>query len=248
VTDSQDRPVSNLKKDDFQLFEENAEQQIVSLSSDDAPASVGVVFDASGSMANKLTPSVAAVDQFFKTSLPGDQYLLVRFSDQPHFVTGFTDDITEISSWLHATRPSGWTALNDAVYMGIQKMKRGRNGRKALLILSDGGDNNSRYSAQEIRKLVREADVAVYAISFFQGSHLLESISAETGGRMIRLRNLQELPDAMEKLGREIRGQYILTYYSNNTQNDGKYRRLRVDVAAPMVHVSWRHGYYAPFD
>jgi Ca-activated chloride channel homolog len=115
-------------------------------------------------------------------------------------------------------------------------------------VLSDGGDNSSRYSAREIRELVREAGVDVYAISFFQGSRLLESISAETGGRMIQIHRLSQLPEAMEKLSRAIRNQYVLSYYSSNAQNDGKYRRVRVELRRPMLRVSWRHGYYAPLE
>ena len=246
VNDLLDRPITGLGKDDFHLFEDNVEQKIVYLSAEDAPASVGLIFDASGSMRNKIETSVAAVEQFFQTTLPGDEFLLVRFSDKPLLLTGFTDDVNLISGWLHSTQPRGWTALHDAIYLGIQKMKRAKNGRRALLVLSDGGDNNSRYSASELRDLVREADVRVYSISLLEGSRFLERISNETGGRMIRVHKLDELPDAMEKLSRDLRSQYLLGYYSSNTQNDGRYRRVQVQVNQPEVHASWRHGYYAP--
>lgn len=248
VTDSLDRPISGLRKDDFQLFEDNVEQNIAYLSTEEAPASVGLIFDSSGSMRNKIETSVAAVDQFFQTNVPGDEFLLVRFSTMPHLVTGFTDDTNEISSWLHAAHPEGWTALYDAIYLGIQKMKAAKNPRKALLILSDGGDNNSRYSALEIRNLVREADVRIYSLGLLQGSRFLEWISEESGGRMIQVRRLADLPDAMEKLSRDLRSQYVLGYYSSNLQNDGKYRRVRVQVKQPAVHASWRRGYYAPLE
>ncbi len=197
-------------------------------------------------MRNKIETSVAAVEQFFQTTLPGDEFLLVRFSDKPVLLTGFTDDINQISGWLHATQPGGWTALHDAMYLGIQKMKCAKNGRRALLVLSDGGDNNSRYSASELRELVREADVRIYSIGLLQSSHLLERISNETGGRMIRVRKLDELPDAIEKLSRDLRSQYLLGYYSSNTQNDGRYRKVQVQVNQPESRASWRHGYYAP--
>ena len=248
VTDSLDRPVDGLRKDDFQLFEDNLKQQIVSFSSEDAPASVGLIFDASGSMSNKIRASADAVDQFFKTTVPGDEFLLVRFSDKPQFTAGFTPNVEDISHWIHSTRPAGWTALNDAICLGIQKMKTAKNPRKILLVLSDGGDNNSRYSSREIRELVREAGVEIYSISFFQRSRLLENISAESGGRLVLVRHIGDLPDAVEKLSREIRTQYLLTYYSSNSQNDGKYRRVRVELAHPDLRVSWRRGYYAPVD
>lgn len=250
VTDSLDRPVEGLRQSDFRLFEDDVEQKIVYLSREEAPASVGLIFDASGSMRDKIETSVAAVDQFFETTLPGDEFLLVRFSDKPTLLTGFTDDTHEISGWLHSIRPKGWTALHDAVYLGIQKMRHARHSRKALLVLSDGGDNNSRYTAPEIRALVRESDVRIYSIGLqigmFQGGRFLERISDDTGGRMIRVRKLDELPDAMEKLSRELRSQYLLGYYSTNAQNDGRFRRVRVQVNHVTVHASWRRGYYAP--
>jgi len=248
VTDPLDRPVRDLRKDDFHLFEDNVEQNIAYLHTEEAPASVGLIFDASGSMRNKIETSVAAVDQFFQTNLPGDEFLLVRFSTLPHLLTGFTSDTTQISAWLHATEPSGWTALYDAIYLGIQKMKSAKNPRRALLILSDGGDNNSRYTASEIRSLVREADVRIYSLGLLQSSHVLERISDETGGRMLHVRKMGDLPDAMDKLSRDLRSQYVLGYYSSNPQNDGRYRHVRVQVTQPDVRASWRRGYYAPLE
>jgi Ca-activated chloride channel homolog len=252
VTDPIDHPIEGLRKEDFRLFEDDVEQEIIYLSAEDAPASVGLIFDASRSMRDKMATSVAAMDQFFQTTLPGDEFLLVRFSDKPVLITGFTDDTQEISGWLHSIRAGGWTALHDAIYLGVQKMKKARNSRKTLFILSDGGDNCSRYSAPEIRDLVREADVRVYSIGLLvgmlQGGRFLEKISEETGGRMIRVRKLDELPEAIEKLSRDLRSQYLLGYYSSNAQNDGRFRRVKVQVNHPTVHASWRRGYYAPME
>jgi len=246
VTDVAGRPMQNLKPEDFDLFEEGAKQQIVSLLIDDAPVSVGVVFDSSSSMVNKLAASADALDQFFQTSLPGDEFSLVRFSDSPNYLSGFTSDVHDISARLHSIRASGWTALNDAIYLSIQKMRPAHNSRKALLVLSDGGDNNSRYSKRELQQLVREADVQVYSVTFFEGSRLLESISNESGGRLVHVRSRSRLPDAIQTISHAMRSQYLLSYYSSNPQNDGKYRRIRVNVKNPALHVSWRHGYYAP--
>ncbi len=248
VTDRLDRPVRGLRKESFQLFEDNVEQKVAYLSMEEAPASVGIIFDASGSMRNKIETSVAAVDQFFQTDLPGDEFLVVKFSTLPYLLTGFTADTQTISGALHATQAQGWTALYDAIYLGIQKMKVSKNPRRALLILSDGGDNNSRYTAGEIRNLVREADVRVYCLGLLQGSRFLERISEESGGRMIQVHRMADLPDAMEKLSRDVRGQYVLGYYSTNAQNDGRYRHVRVQVNQPEVHASWRRGYYAPLE
>lgn len=250
VTDLWDRPIEGLQKTDFHLYEDNVEQKIVYLSGEDAPASVGLIFDASGSMRDKIETSVAAIEQLFTTTQPGDEFLLVRFSDRPRLVSGFTDDIEELSSWLHSIRPGGWTALHDAIYLGVHQMKKARNARRALMILSDGGDNNSRYSRAEIRELIKEADVRVYsiglALGMLQGSRLLEQISAESGGKMIRVHKLDDLPDAIEKLSRELRSQYVLGYYSSNPVNDGKYRKVRVEISQSGAHAAWRHGYYAP--
>jgi VWFA-related protein len=128
--------------------------------------------------------------------------------------------------------------------MTIHKMKTAKNSRKALLILSDGEDNKSRYTAGETRRLVEEADVRIYAVSLLESSRVLEQIADDTGGGMVRVRKMSELPEAMEKVSRELRSHYVLYYYSTNPQRDGRYRRVRVQVNQPQVHASWRRGYY----
>jgi Ca-activated chloride channel family protein len=248
VADAAGRPIPNLKKDDFRIYEDGARQEIVSLSSVDVPVSIVIVFDASSSMSHKLAASISAVDQFFKISPAGDEFLLVRFSDHPTYITGFTTDGDDISGWLHTTRPHGLTALNDAVYMGIQQMKTAQNGRKVLLVLSDGGDNNSAYSGRQLQELVQESDVQIYSLSIFERSRLLEKLSGETGGTMFAVHSIADLPDAMERLSRAIHSRYVLTYYSSNSRNDGKFRRVTVGVGNPELRVSWRHGYYAPLE
>jgi VWFA-related protein len=244
VSDLMGRPVEGLTASDFHLFEDKVEQKIVSVNTEDSPISLGLVFDTSASMSNKLGGSVAAVEQFLKSKVPGDEYLLVGFSDRPELITGFTDDVSEISSWLHSFHATGWTGLYDAIYMSIHKMKASKNPRKALLVLSDGGDNSSRYTAAETRRLVEEADVRIYSVGLLESSHILEQISDDTGGGMVRVRNMSELPEVMEKLSRELRSHYVLFYYSTNPQKDGRYRRVRVQVNQPQVHASWRRGYY----
>jgi VWFA-related protein len=250
VMDRGDRPILSLQKDDFHLFEDAVEQNIQSFSIDQAPVSVGIVFDASGSMKNKIDQSFAAVDQFLKTSIAGDEFSLVQFSDVPILRTAFTPDTDEITRSLSMVRPQGWTALVDAVYMAVHHMRSAKNSRKALLVLSDGGDNNSRYSDGEIINLLREADVRVYAIGLFDNPRFLRKAAEDTGGHMIVVHNLNDLPNAVDKLSIQLRSQYLLGYYPNHTKNDGKYHRVKVQVIPRFIHerlfTSWRHGYYAP--
>src|SRR5450755_3052667 len=168
VTDQLNRFVTGLEKENFRIFEDKSEQNVSYFSSEDAPLSVGIVFDTSGSMGAKLDKSREAVAQFFKTANPEDEFFLVEFNDRPELVNPFTSSLEEIQNKLTFTQSKGRTALLDAVYLGLHTMKKGRNARKALLIISDGGDNSSRYTESEIKNLVREADVQIYAIGIFE--------------------------------------------------------------------------------
>jgi VWFA-related protein len=250
VTDPNGFPVDTLKRGDFHLFEDDVEQRIESFSVEQAPASIGIVFDSSGSMKNKLDRSFQAVDQFLKASLPGDEFFLVQFSDRPHMRVSFTRDADEIMSNLNLIQPEGWTAMLDAMYLGVQKMRTAQNARKALLVLSDGGDNNSRYSEGEILSLLRESDVQIYAIGLFDNARFLKKAAAETGGRIVLVHNLNDLPEAVDKLSSELRSQYLLGYYSGHERTDGKFHRLKVQLSESVkgeLRASWRHGYFAPY-
>jgi Ca-activated chloride channel family protein len=236
---------------------------LLHFASEDAPLSVGMVFDTSGSMGNKLDKSRQAVAQFFKTANPQDEFFLVEFNDRPTMAMDFTTHLEEIQNRLQFTQSKGRTALLDGVYMALHKMKKARNPRKALLIISDGGDNSSRYTETEIKKLVREADVQIYAIGIFEslsargrsaeelsGPGLLNEIAEQTGGRHFPVENLNELPDIAAKIGIELRNQYILGYTPSNQGRDGKYRRVQVKLVQPRglppLKAFWRLGYYAP--
>lgn len=250
VADLRDRPVLGLPQSSFRLFEEEAEQQIVTFSRSDAPLSTGLVFDVSGSMRNRIQDSRTAVEQFFATSVEGDEFSLVTFSDNPELISPFTPETGEIARRLAAIHAHGWTAMIDAIWLSLQEMRRAANPRKALLVLSDGGDNNSRYSEAELLSLVRETDVRIYAIGLFERPRFLERLAEETGGSVIWVRKLSDLPEAMEKLSAEIRNEYRLGYFSNRAQNHGKYHKVRVEVQPPpewkQLRVSWRRGYTAP--
>jgi VWFA-related protein len=263
VTDPMNRFVTGLDKDFFRLWEDNAEQTIAQFSSEDAPLSVGLVFDSSGSMGSKLGKSRQAAAQFFRTSNPEDEFFLVQFNDRAEMMVPFTHNTEEIQNRLTFTQAKGRTALLDAVYLAIHEMKKARNPRKAILVLSDGGDNSSRYTESEIRNLVREADVQIYAIGLFEpassrgrtaeelsGPGLLNEIAEQTGGRHFPVENVNELPDVAAKIGVELRNQYVLGYSPANQNRDGKYRRVKVKVNQPRgfppLRAFWRLGYYAP--
>ena len=250
VTDLRDRPVRGLQKDQFRVFEDEVEQQVVTLSMGDAALSTGVVFDNSGSMRNHIREAREAVQQFLMTSVPGDQFFLMRFSDNPQLVTPLTPMAGEIAKQLSAVRPRGWTAMNDAICRSLEEMHRAANPRRVLLVLTDGVDNNSRYSDNELLSRAREADVSIFAIGLFERPRFLDKLADETGGRVIWVRKLNDLSEAMEKLSLEIRNQYVVGYFSNRAQNDGRYHKIRVDVqpppAAGQVRTSWRKGYFAP--
>jgi len=255
--------VTGLEKDNFRVFEDKVEQQIAYFGSEDAPLSIGLVFDTSGSMGNKLGRSREAAVQFFRTANPEDEFFLVQFNDQPQLVHDFTTHFEELQSGLIFTQAKGRTALLDAVYMALHKMKKARNARKALLIISDGGDNSSRYTESEIKNLVREADVQIYAIGIFEsnlsgsrsteeinGPELLSELAEQTGGRHFAVNQLNELPDIAAKIGAELRNQYLLGYSPVNKARDGKYRKVTVKLTLPkrmpQLKAFFRQGYYAP--
>ena len=253
VTDTYGAPFPGLTRDQFRLYEDGVQQQLKYFATDDAPVSMGIVFDASRSMEGRLNQSREAVSRFFRTSVAGDEFFLVEFNDRPRLLCGFTRDSSLIEKSLEGLMPRNWTALLDAVYMAIHQMKRASNPRKALLILSDGGDNNSRYTESEIKSRVREADVCIYSVGLGSGLirrhvRLLKQLAEETGGEYRHAEKTSDLPDAIGKISRAIRNQYLLGYSSTNASDDGMYRKIHVTVAAGSrpVHAAWRTGYYAP--
>ena len=255
VTDQRGATVARLTPQTFRLFEDGVEQQVKYFSMQDAPVSLGVVFDASRSMAGKLDQSRAAVTRFFQTAIAGDEFFVVEFSDAPRLACNFTSDTKQIEDTLVGIEPKNWTALFDAVYLSVNQMKRAKNPRKALLVLSDGGDNYSRYTEPEMKALVREADVSIYSIALGRGwvipNHigLLKYLSKETGGLFQQADRMSDLPEAVNKISNAIRQQYLLGYASNNPKNNGLYRKIEVrlnqDPALPHLRPYWRTGYYS---
>ncbi|MEO8025862.1 MAG: VWA domain-containing protein [Bryobacteraceae bacterium] len=263
VTDPLNRFVTGLEKEQFKIFEDKIEQEIKQFSSEDAPLSVGIVFDTSGSMGNKLQKSRQAVAQFLKLANPEDEFFLIEFNDRPELVVPFTPSTEDLQSRLTFTQSKGRTSLLDGVYLAMATMKKARNPRKAILIISDGGDNSSRYTETEVKNAVREADVQIYAIGIFEpmsgrsrtpeemgGPVLLSEVAEQTGGRHFSVDNLNELPDVAAKIGIELRNQYVIGYTPKNETRDGKYRRVQVKLVpvknAPQLKAYHRLGYYAP--
>ena len=260
ITDPMNRLVTGLEKENFQLFEGSSAQEIRTFSSEDAPVSLGVIFDSSGSMSSKMDRAKEAVVEFFKTANPQDEFFMITFSDEPETVADFTNSVDEIQNKLVFAVPRHRTALLDAIYMGISKMRQAKYQKNALLIISDGGDNHSRYTENEIKSLVKEADVMIYAIGIYDrsasaleerlGPQLLSEITELTGGRAFTIDNPNDLADVATKIGVELRNQYVLGYRPSKVVRDGKWRKIKVKLLPPKglppLRVYARTGYYAP--
>jgi Ca-activated chloride channel family protein len=263
VTDPYDRLVTGLEVDNFRIFENSVEQEIQYFSSEDVPISIGVIFDLSGSMANKVGKAREAALQFFKTANPQDEFFLVSFNERAELVSAFTNSVEDLQSRILSAPAKGRTALLDAIYLGLSEMKTARNAKRALLIMSDGGENNSRYNEKDIKRLVREADTQLYSIGIFEsfeyrsrtqeelsGPLLLTEVTELTGGRAFSVESINELPDIAAKIGAELRNQYILGYRPSNKSHDARWRKIKVKLRAPKglppLSVNAKTGYYAP--
>jgi len=263
VTDPFNRLVTGLEQDNFRVYEDNIEQEIVTFSSEDVPISIGVIFDFSGSMNNKIDKAREAALQFFKTANPQDEFFLVTFNERAELTSAFTNSVEDLQSRMMINAPKGRTALLDAIYLGLSQMRGAHNAKRALLILSDGGDNHSRYNENDIKRLVKEADTQLYAIGIFDplgyrnrtpeelnGPTLLSEVTELTGGRVFAVEHLNDLPDIASKIGMELRNQYVLGYKPSNHVHDARWRKIKIKLRAPKglppLSVYSKTGYYAP--
>src|SRR6202166_894620 len=263
VTDPLDRLVTGLEKEHFRVFEDGVEQEVITLSSEDVPVSIGLVFDMSGSMSDKVEKAREAAVQFMRTANPLDQFFLVSFNDRAELTSGFTSSVDELQNRMMFTASRGRTALLDAIYLGLSQMRGAHNGKRALLIISDGGDNHSRYNESDVKNYLKEADCQLYAIGIFdpigirsrtpeelEGPSLLSEMTEMTGGRVFPVGNLGELPDIAAKIGMELRNQYVLGYKSSNPQLNGTWRKIKVKLhppkGLPPLNIYAKTGYYAP--
>jgi Ca-activated chloride channel homolog len=258
VTDALNRLVLGLRPDNFRVFEGKKPQAIEHFSGEDAPVSLGIIMDVSGSMKDKMDRVREAVTQFCDAANPQDEFFMITFSDVPRLVADFTTRPEELEKQLLSGVVKGRTALLDAIYMGITKMQVAKYSRKALLIISDGGDNHSRYAESEVKSLIKEADVTLYAVGIYDrfaptqeetlGPLLLSDLAEVTGGQAFTLDNPRDMPAVVGQIGVALRHQYLLAYRPQNTQRDGKWHKIRINLKVPkltLLRVHAKAGYYA---
>jgi Ca-activated chloride channel family protein len=259
VTDAMNRPVAALQKQDFALYEGEKRQEIRYFFENEDPLSVAVLLDVSKSMSNKMDTEREALEDFFNNANPEDEYFAITFSDRPRLVASSTSSIEDIQRHL-TLAPGGPTAMLDAIYLAEDQLRTAKYKRRAIVIFSDGGDNVSHHSHKEIRGLVRERDVEVYAIGLFEAAPLgtveeklgkiwLSQITDCTGGRTVAIQKREKVPEAAAAVSREIRSQYVLGYRPT-VARDGKWRKIKVRVASATpeqpLHASYKQGYISP--
>jgi Ca-activated chloride channel family protein len=255
------RFVTGLEKDHFKIFEDKVEQRVSQFSTEDMPVSIGLLFDVSSSMGEKIGRAKDAAIAFLKTTNPEDEFFLLTFADQPKVLEEFTSDFSEIQNRLAFAHAKGSTTLYDAVYLGLGKMKHGHNPKKAILLITDGEDTRSRYSLMNVRNAVKESDTQIYAIGIVDsynsvysqgrsGRAVLEEMTDVTGGKAYFPNSVYELEDICVKIALELKNQYVLGYSSTNPAKDGRWRKIKVKLNAPKglpsLSVRSKTGYYAP--
>jgi len=272
VTDRDGKSVNGLRQQDFSITDDQKPQEISSFTSDDAPCSVGLVVDVSGSMKDGLSAAKKAAHEFLKAANPDDEFLLLTVSTLPEAVSEFTADTDALERKIELAHPDGFTALIDTVYLALSHMREARQHRKALLVLSDGVDNHSRYSKGELMRVALEADVQVYTIILGnpsatatatvpfrpsmikkpgdqaadrQGPLLLEELANRTGGLHFRAVSDSDAKDAAIKASQTLRNQYVIGYQPPNYDMSGKWHRVHVKSSIPKVNVYARSGYYS---
>lgn len=254
VTDDMNHAVTGLKKEAFALFENGIEQEIQQFSIEDGPISVGLILDFSKSMSNKMEAQRAAVEAFFQNANPDDDYFVVTVSSHPRMIADRTQSIHSIQSALGELTPAGSTALLDAIYLGADQMRHARYPRHALLIISDGGDNHSRYRLKDVKAMIQESGIEAYAIGLFDaalfktyeefmGKKWLGQITDATGGRTVAVDNLAGLPDAAANISWELRNQYVLGYRPKSAERSDEQRKIKVRVTDAAASGAL-HAYY----
>src|SRR5687768_14398748 len=261
VTDLYGRYVSGLTKNAFTIYDNNQVQDITFFSDSDAPVSLGVLFDVSGSMSGeKIQKARNALKRFIASSHPSDEYFLIAFNSRAQLLLDRTRDGEAVLRKLTLVQPKNNTALYDAVYLGVERVTRGTHQKRALLVISDGQDNSSRYNFGEVRRLIKESDVVTYSVGIMdrgdatsslgmQGQAFLDELSSVTGGKSFYPQSDVEMDEIFERIALELRHQYSIGYIPKDFQPDGKWRKVKVKVkrprGLPRLTVRAREGYYA---
>jgi Ca-activated chloride channel homolog len=254
VTDLKNRPVLNLEREDFAVSEDGRPQEVEYFATEDVPISVGLILDVSASMTSKFEMERAAVTEFFRNANQQDDYFAITFADQPKLAVTSTQSIDEIQSGLAQQTPNGYTALFDAILEGRDEMSSAPQRRKVLLIISDGGDNYSRHHLKQIRRLVQDSDVEVYAICLvgsgpfktLEGAHgkkWLTEITDASGGQTIAVDSQEKIPEAAATISREMRSRYVLGYRPSAGRKSAR-RKIRVEITRRRTTRSGFHAYY----
>jgi Ca-activated chloride channel family protein len=260
VTDPMNRLVTGLERENFEIFDNGTGQTIKSFATEDAPLSIGIVFDLSGSMQGKFVRARKALSEFLRTCNPKDEFFVVGFNDRPAVIVDYTSDVDDVEARMVMLRPENRTALIDAMYLGVSTLKRAKYDRRALLVISDGGDNRSRYTEGELERAVKESEVQIYSIGIFDmyaptdeeqnGPILLKDVSEETGGRLFKVLDVQDMADIAQRISEELRNEYVLGYTPTDRRRNGVWRKLKVRLVPPAglppLDVHSREGYYAP--
>ncbi len=249
VTDRAGKSVQDLRGGNFSVTDEQAQQEITSFSHEDTPVSIGIVFDVSNSMKNKIAMAQAALREFLRTVEPGDEIFLVTFSDRPTLRTDFSSDDSAIQSELSFERPKGSTALFDAVALALRRMRNARNEHRVLLVISDRGDSHSRLTEKELGRILEETEVQVHSLGIhdsgfreeMRGERILGSLSEKTGGEHYMVRHASELPELAARMSLSLHDRYVLTYHPSSPGTPGKWHKIRVTLRG----VNGRHQVYA---
>lgn len=255
VADAMNHPIMGLEKQNFVLSDNDEQQEIQYFSAEDSPISVGLLVDVSKSMTDKVDAEREAVSEFFKNANQEDDYFVVAFSSQPEMLTDVTQSIGTIEAKLGTVVPNGSTAMLDAISTAMTRLRSAKHKRRALLIISDGGDNSSHHKYREIKSLVRDSDVEVYAIGLFDtaffktyeefmGKKWLSEITDATGGRTVTVDNVSKMGEAAAAISTEMRSQYVLGYRPSNVLTDGKRRQIKVRVINPSTRDAQMQAYY----
>lgn len=261
VTDLYGRYVSGLTRKAFSVQDNGEDQEISFFSDSDAPVSVGILFDISGSMSGeKIQKARKALERFIATSHPSDEYFLIAFNSRAQLLMDRTRDGDAVLRKLTLVQPKKNTALYDAVYLGVDRVTRGSHQKRALLIISDGQDNASRYNFGEVRRMMKETDVVTYSVGILdrgdsssmlgmQGQAFLDELSSITGGKSFYPQTDVEMDEIFERIALELRHQYSIGYTPKDFQADGKWRKVKVKVkpprGLPRLTVRSRDGYFA---